>query len=139
MGSSEKIILEAAEAGKKALSSLQTVRDDLVSAKTWGITDIIVGGFIATMVKQAKMREAGNHFETAKKDLAFFCCELGEVTKRCELGSETDEFNAFSDWFSDSLYVDWKAQEQINRALGNVDRAIRYVTSFQESLKRKAS
>ena len=36
---------EAIDAGRKAISSLETARDNLNSAKNWGLVDMFGGGF----------------------------------------------------------------------------------------------
>ncbi len=41
----EKEKREAIEAGQRALSSLQTAKENLNSAKNWGLVDMFGGGF----------------------------------------------------------------------------------------------
>ena len=46
---------EAIDAGRKAISSLETARDNLNSAKNWGLVDMFGGGFFTTMIKHSKI------------------------------------------------------------------------------------
>ena len=47
----EKEKREAIEAGQRALSSLRTAKENLNSAKNWGLVDMFGGGFFSTMLK----------------------------------------------------------------------------------------
>ena len=49
----EKEKREAIEAGRRALNSLQTAKENLNSAKNWGLVDMFGGGFFTTMLKHS--------------------------------------------------------------------------------------
>ena len=51
----EKEKREAIEAGQRALNNLHTARENLNSAKNWGLVDMFGGGFFTTMMKQSRM------------------------------------------------------------------------------------
>ena len=51
----EKEKREAIDAGYRAINSLKTARDNLNSAKNWGLLDMFGGGFFSTMLKHSKM------------------------------------------------------------------------------------
>ena len=51
----EKEKREAIEAGRRALNSLCTAKENLNSAKNWGLVDMFGGGFFTTMLKHSKM------------------------------------------------------------------------------------
>ena len=50
----EKEKREAIEAGRRALNSLQAAKENLNSAKNWGLVDMFGGGFFTTMLKHSK-------------------------------------------------------------------------------------
>ena len=54
----EKEKREATEAGCRALNSLQAAKENLNSAKNWGLVDMFGGGFFTTMLKHSKMDQA---------------------------------------------------------------------------------
>ena len=54
---------EAIDAGRKAISSLETARDNLNSAKNWGLVDMFGGGFFTTMIKHSKIDQAKENME----------------------------------------------------------------------------
>ena len=72
----EKEKREAIEAGQRALSSLRTAKENLNSAKNWGLVDMFGGGFFSTMLKHSKMDQARQNMEQAKYDLRNFSREL---------------------------------------------------------------
>ena len=75
----EKEKREAIEAGQRALSSLRTAKENLNSAKNWGLVDMFGGGFFSTMLKHSKMDKARQNMEQAKYDLRNFSRELNDV------------------------------------------------------------
>ena len=75
----EKEKREAIEAGQRALSSLRTAKENLNSAKNWGLVDMFGGGFFSTMFKHSKMDQARQNMEQAKYDLRSFSKGSGTV------------------------------------------------------------
>ena len=121
----EKEKREAIAAGQRALYSLYTARENLNSAKNWGLADILGGGFFTTMIKQSKMEQAGENMEQAKFDLRNFSKELNDVNMACDLNIDTGDFLSFADYFFDGFVVDWMMQDRINNAKRQVEEAIR--------------
>lgn len=50
-------IQKAIYAGERALNSLYAARDQLKSARGWGMVDLFGGGFLTDMMKHSKMNE----------------------------------------------------------------------------------
>ena len=114
----EKEKREAINAGNRALNSLRTARENLNSAKNWGLADMFGGGFFTTMLKHSKM-------DQAKYDFRNFSKELDDVNMACNLNIDTGDFLSFADYFFDGFVVDWMVQDRINTARRQVDEAIR--------------
>ena len=112
----EKEKREAIEAGQRALSSLRTAKENLNSAKNWGLVDMFGGGFFSTMLKHSKMDQARQNMEQAKYDLRNFSRELNDVNMACNLNINTGDFLSFADYFFDGFVVDWMVQDRINNA-----------------------
>ena len=121
----EKEKREAIDAGRRAINSLKTARDNLNSAKNWGLADMFGGGFFTTMFKQSKMEQARQNMEQAKYDLRNFSRELNDVNMACDLNLNTEDFLSFADYFFDGFVVDWMVQDRINNARHQVEEAIR--------------
>ena len=112
-------------AGNRALNSLRTARENLNSAKNWGLVDMFGGGFFTTMLKHSKMDQAKQNMEQAKYDLRNFSKELNDVNLACDLHMDTGDFLSFADYFFDGFVVDCIVQDRINTARRQVDEAIR--------------
>ena len=119
----EKEKREAIEAGQRALSSLRTAKENLNSAKNWGLVDMFGGGFFSTMLKHSKMDQARQNMEQAKYDLRNFSRELNDVNMACNLNINTGDFLSFADYFFDGFVVDWMVQDRINNAKRQVEEA----------------
>ena len=120
-------INEAYAAGERALESLYAAQDYLRSAGNWGIFDMLGGGFISTMAKRSKMRDANACMEQAQYDLQRFQQELRDVTAIPGLYLEMDDFLGFADYFFDGLLADLLVQSRIREAQEKVDTAIEQV------------
>ena len=81
----EKEKREAIEAGRRALNSLSAAKENLNSAKNWGLVDMFGGGFFSTMLKHSKMDHAKQNMDQAKYDLRNFSRELNDVNMACDL------------------------------------------------------
>ena len=125
----EKEKREAIEAGRRALNSLQAAKENLNSAKNWGLVDMFGGGFFTTMLKHSKM-------DQAKYDLRNFSRELNDVNMVCNLNIDTGDFLSFADYFFDGFVVDWVVQDRINNAKRQVEEAIRRTESIVNQLQR---
>ena len=83
---------EAIDAGYRAINSLKTARDNLNSAKNWGLLDMFGGGFFSTMLKHSKIDQARQNMEQAKYDLRNFSRELNDVNIACDLNINIGDF-----------------------------------------------
>ena len=105
---------EAIDAGRKAISSLETARDNLNSAKNWGLVDM----------------------EQAKYDLRNFSRELRDVNMACDLNFDIGDFLTFADYFFDGFFVDWMVQDRISTAKRQVEEAIRRIEDIVDQLQQ---
>lgn len=115
---------EAIEAGNKALDSLYIARDYLDKAKSWGIYDIFAGGFISSMIKHNRMKDAKSYIEDAKRDLMVFQKELRDLRDINNIDLETDDFLGFADVLFDNIFTDIFMQRRIDEALRKVEKTI---------------
>lgn len=105
---------EAIDAGYRAINSLKTARDNLNSAKNWGLLDMFGGGFFSTMLKHSKIDQARQNMEQAKYDLRNFSRELNDVNIACDLNINIGDFLSFADYFlMDLLRTGWYRIESI--------------------------
>ena len=107
----EKEKREAIDAGYWAINSLKTARDNLNSAKNWGLLDMFGGGFFSTMLKHSKIDQARQNMEHTKYDLRNFSRELNDVNIACDLNINIGDFLSFADYFFDGFVADWMVQD----------------------------
>ena len=126
---------EAIEVGFKTLDRLHAAKNNLNSAKNWGLVDIFGGGFLSTMLQNSKMDQAKQNMEQDKYDLQNFSRELNDVNMACNLNIDTGDFLSFADYFFDGFVVDWVVQDRINNAKRQVEEAIRRTESIVNQLQ----
>lgn len=132
----QKEIREAVAAGENALASLREAQNSLNSARSWGIFDLLGGGFIADMAKHTKIRDASFYMEQAQSDLQAFQRELKDVQVPTELRIEIGGFLSFADFFLDGFVTDYMVQTKIADARTQVADAILRVENILAELKR---
>ena len=128
-------VKEVLKKGKKKKGS-SAAKENLNSAKNWGLVDMFGGGFFSTMLKHSKMDQAKQNMEQAKYDLRNFSRELNDVNMACNLHIDTGNFLSFADYFFDGFVVDWMVQDRINNAKRQVEEAIRRTESIVNQLQR---
>ncbi|MDO5338196.1 MAG: hypothetical protein Q4E89_12250 [Eubacteriales bacterium] len=128
-------IREAVTAGERALQSLRAAQDRLNSARSWGIFDMLGGGFITDMIKHSKLNDAASYMEAAKIDLRTFQRELRDVEVPTNIEIEISSFLSFADFFFDGFVADYLVQSKITDARRQVSDAIRRVENILQDLR----
>ena len=126
---------EAIEVGFKTLDRLQAAKNNLNSAKNWGLVDMFGGGFLSTMLQNSKMDQAKQNMEQDKYDLQNFSRELNDVNMACNLNINTNDFLAFADYLLDGFVIDWMVRNRINKAKQQVREEIRRTENIIDQLK----
>ena len=127
-------ISEAIVAADTALNYLNNAYEDLDSAKGFGIFDIVGGGFLATMLKRNKMKDAQTELDKAKTALRSLCRELGDVREIEIVSLDTNNFLGFADYFFDGLLADVMVQSKINEARNDIYQTIVKVEKIRNRL-----
>lgn len=131
-----KEIQEAIYAGERALDSLYAAQDKLNSARSWGIFDLLGGGFFTDLIKHSKMDDAAGCMEDARYRIKVFQKELKDVDLTCNLRLEVGGFLNFADFFFDGVVADYLVQSKIAEAREQVQDAIFMVKGALDSLRR---
>ena len=90
-------IQEAIAAGERALDSLYEARERLRSARSFGMLDLLGGGFFTDLFKHNKMNEAVRCMEKAKEQLKIFQRELSDLCLSVDLRMEVGGFLSFAE------------------------------------------
>ena len=135
----DKEINEAIRAGERALGSLREAQRQLNSARNWGLLDIFGGNTVSGLMKHMKVNNASRCVEDARRDLATFRDELGDIRDIENLHGDIDGFLTFADFFFDGFIADIFVQSKIREGQRQVSEAIRRVEDILRNLRRYKS
>lgn len=130
----DKEINEAIRAGERALGSLREAQRQLNSAGNWGLLDIFGGNTVSGLMKHMKVNNASRCVEDARRDLATFRDELGDIRDIENLHVDIDGFLTFADFFFDGFIADIFVQSKIREGQRQVTEAIRRVEDILNNL-----
>ena len=114
--SRQQEINEALMAADMASMSLQKAEEQLQKASSWGIWDMLGGGFFSTMFKHNRMDEAQAAMNEARGHLRRLKRELLDVNLTGDLKMDVGSFLTFADYFFDGVIADWMVQSKIQDA-----------------------
>ena len=114
-------LLEAINAGKTALHTVNEVLETLDNAEGWSTWDVMGGGLGVDLAKYAELDDAQEQIEQLQVELRRFKTELSDVEITADLQVTVDSFLKFADFFFDGLFADWAVLDHINQAQSRVE------------------
>ena len=126
---------EALDAGNRALDSLKNAKSCLDSARNWGIWDMLGGGLLSGLMKRARISDAQEQIDRARRDLQIFTRELDDVRMSDQINIEINDFIGFADLLWDNFLVDWMMQDRINSARAELNEVIARVEQIVRRLQ----
>lgn len=129
---------EAIRAGEQALDSLREAKNQLNSARNWGIYDMIGGGLISSMIKHSKIDQANEWMDQANRDLRCFAKELRDVDGE-DLQIDTGSLVTMLDIFCDNFFSDLLVQQKINDGRARIDALSDRIEDVLYTLKQRAN
>ena len=114
-------LLEAINAGKTALHTVNEVLETLDNAEGWSTWDVMGGGLMADLAKYEELDDAQEQIEQLQVELRRFKTELSDVEITADLQVTVDSFLKFADFFFDGLFADWAVLDHINQAQSRVE------------------
>ena len=114
-------LLEAINAGKTALHTVNEVLETLDNAEGWSTWDVMGGGLMADLAKYEELDDAQEQIEQLQVELRRFKTELSDVEITADLRVTVDSFLKFADFFFDGLFADWAVLDHINQAQSRVE------------------
>lgn len=130
-------VSEALNAGQAAARELENMVDSLQSASNWGVWDMVGGGMLVTAAKHSRIDDARASAHRVQALLRRFQRELADVQALGEEALSMGSFEAFADFFFDSLITDWIVQSRINRSLEEARSLQREVNELVRRLERE--
>lgn len=117
----QKEIEEASNACKQLVLSLENAREDLSSAQSWGLFDILGGGLIPTSIKHDYIKRASQYIKDSSDKAVILTRELQDLKIYFSIdGLQVDSLTHSFDTFFDSVLSDLNIQEQIDKAYLNI-------------------
>lgn len=115
---------EALAAVEDALDCLDAAARDLKSARSWGLLDMLGGGFWISAFKQGRMQAAQEHLNAAQRALSRLADELNDVQGFSGIGPDVGDFLLAADWLFDNVFMDAMVQQRIVESRERVAQAI---------------
>lgn len=135
MSNQQQEIREAIQAADYALDHLNRAMNCLKGARNWGVVDIVGGGFLSTLMKRGKVRDAQQELTQARTAMRTLAAELRDVNGTADINIDMGDFLVFADYFFDGLIADWIAQSRISAARKQVEEAIVKVRAVKAKLQ----
>ena len=136
-GTELREINEAINAGERALDSLWEAKEQLNSARAWGIYDMLGGGLISSIIKHRKIDNANEWMARANRDLRSFAKELRDVNNE-NLQIDTGSLVSMLDIFCDNFFSDIMVQKKINDSRARIDALSDRIEDTLQALKKRA-
>ena len=129
-------LLEAINAGKTALHTVNEVLETLDNAEGWSTWDVMGGGLMADLAKYEELDDAQEQIEQLQVELRRFKTELSDVEITADLQVTVDSFLKFADFFFDGLFADWAVLDHINQAQSRVENTKSQIKRVLALLKK---
>lgn len=131
----QKEIEEAVCTGRAAYDISCQILEDLESAKSWGVVDMMGGGLVSDIMKHDKLNKVQDKIKMLQDSLQNFRTELADVKERIsgDIHIEIGDFLYFADYFFDGLITDWMVYDKITESK---DRAERTSSQIREVLRQ---
>ena|GEM_PF-3933286 len=130
-----KAIDEALTACKKLLASLTSAKEDLASAKSWGMFETLGEGLISDVVKEDQLKRVSQYILDSSDKSKQLTSELSDLAPYFDY--EILEINALSktyDIIFDQIFSESAIQMQINDALFKISKNQTYAESVLKKL-----
>ena len=121
----------------RALSSLKKAIKSLESARSWGIWDILGGGFISTAVKHSRINDMRREIKDLEKEIRTLNTILSHVNLPSDMDIEISGFATFADYFFDGLIADLFVQGKIKDSLDKLRNTYDRINRIQEALQTR--
>lgn len=131
-----KEVLEAKVVANEVLGLLENVKKELKSAQTWGLFDIIGGGFFSSLIKHDKIDRAEYEIRQVQSGLIRLQKELGDINVTLDAHLNISSFDRFLDIVFDNIFSDWMTQSKIRDSLKQVEQTIVEVQRVKATLEQ---
>ena len=128
-------LLEARDAGRLALSKIQSALGSLDSAAGWSTWDVWGGGLVSDMMKYSHMDEAQDRMQSAQSALRRYQAELADVAMTASFDLQPGGFTRTMDIFFDNIFSDLAVRDRIDQSLNQLAYVEDQVSRIQSRLE----
>ena len=121
----------------RALSSLKKAIKSLESARSWGVWDILGGGFVSTAVKHSRINDMRREIKDLEREIRTLNTSLAHVNLPSNMDIEISGFATFADYFFDGLIADLFVQGRIKDSLNKLRNAYDRINKIRDALQTR--
>ena len=127
-------VKDAIRAANEALEHLHEAADQLGSAESWGIFDMLGGGILATAAKHSRIDDAMDEVEAAQSAISLFSKKLAVLSKSAASDQGIGDFLKFTDYVGGGILADYLVQRKIYQLQTIVEQTITEVEKIKSRL-----
>lgn len=127
-------VKDAIRAANEALEHLHEAADQLGSAESWGIFDMLGGGILATAAKHSRIDDAMEEVEAAQSAISLFSKKLAVLSKSAASDQGIGDFLKFTDYVGGGILADYLVQRKIYQLQTIVEQTITEVEKIKSRL-----
>lgn len=127
-------VKDAICAANEALEHLHEAADQLGSAESWGIFDMLGGGILATAAKHSRIDDAMEEVEAAQDAIALFSKKLASLSASAANDQGIGDFLKFTDYVGGGILADYLVQRKIYQLQTIVEQTITEVEKIKSRL-----
>lgn len=131
-------VFEAKRELEKSLSMISEIREDIRSAKRWGIFDILGGGLIASLVKRDKIGKINTKLDNLEVQLKKTMNEVDDVPYLNNVRISNDFIDQLFDMGFDNIFTDISTQLKLKDAEKNLEGIEQDLTDLLEEIERRS-
>jgi DNA repair exonuclease SbcCD ATPase subunit len=135
--SSARSIREGISACNRALPSLARAIGNMESARSWGIWDIMGGGFLSTAVKHSRIDNMRQEIKGVEREIRALNTNLSYINLPSDMDIEIGGFATFADYFFDGLFADLFVQGKIKDSLNKLRDTYDKINRIKDALQTK--
>ncbi len=121
----------------RALSSFKKAIKSLESARSWGVWDILGGGFVSTAVKHSRINDMRREIKDLEREIRTLNTSLAHVNLPSNMDIEISGFATFADYFFDGLIADLFVQGRIKDSLNKLRNAYDRINKIRDALQTR--
>lgn len=130
-------LLEAKKQAEDVLYLIDLAFDKLKSARSWGVFDILSGGFLSSMLKRNRMKEINNLLDEIEVALNLLSEELEDDQIQFTSAFNVDATSEFFDIWFDNIFTDLAVQNNIKEMTYQLDELQHHILNIEDYLNRE--